>query len=61
MHECQGQGIKQNMKTYISKTHKGLLHWSVITLQLYSAVDMGSSGRDAVTVLTIRSAVYDHL
>ena len=58
MHVYQGQGIKLNMKSYISKMHLRLLHWSVSTLQLYSAVDMGSSGREAMNVLTLHSAVY---
>jgi hypothetical protein len=61
MHEYQGQGIKQNMETFISKIHVGLLHWSVSTLQLNSAVDIGSSGREALNVLTLRSAVCHHI
>jgi hypothetical protein len=60
MHEYQGQGSMQNMKAYISKIHIGLFHLSVSILQLYSAVNMGSSGcsSDPVNVLTIRSADY---
>ena len=57
-HQYQVQGIKQNMKATISKIHGGLLRWSASTLRLCSAVDIGSSGRDATNVLTLRSAVY---